>query len=154
MKTRLLTIAALLGSSFASYAMDEYSYSIPKAEILTERLCDRGMDHFVDHTTIVGKLAGKSELPLTVVLVVDDAITEYAQWMMNNAEASPNVDEAVVNAIADFFASEENPGPYPMERLLETQKAENKSALLRACLEDHPEALKKLEEAGLYNHNE
>ena len=129
MKLKILTITALLASSFASYAMNETkeaTIKMPKADILTARLDKLGMSHFMGTTDIIEQLADQEKYPNHVASAIERCLYNYNEYM---AKGDPTMARVTVQRMRVY-----------------------KPLIFEALLEEHPEALRKLEKDGrVYN---
>ena len=92
---KIMLTALLLSVTCASQAMDtkkdtqeqnmieKLKVTLPKASILTERLAKIGLAHFVEKTTIVQDLAGRTISVLSVLMFFEIAKVEYLDAMKN-----------------------------------------------------------------------
>ncbi len=127
MNLKLFIVTALLASSFASYSMDETKkIKMPKADILTARLDKLGMNHFMRTTDIIQQLADQEKCPNHVASAIERCLYNYNEYM---AKGDPM-----------------------MARVTAQRMRVYKPLIFETLLEEHPEALRKLEKDGrVYN---
>ncbi len=74
-----MCLTALL--RFASPYYSETVLTMPSKEILHERLCRAGFDHFDEKTKLSSYLGSQEKVPLGVVVALDLALYDYAQYI-------------------------------------------------------------------------
>ena len=117
MKIKLMTLGALLSIVATGIAAP---VRMPDAKTLHSRL--KGLEHFIEKTDFVNKIADNDLEPLGVVIHIEASLFDYADYM------------------------KEVPIVEKLMNLMEMRKSE----FFEACLQDHPEALKELKELDFY----
>lgn len=74
---KLLILSLLLNSAIAKAML----ITLPAADVLKERLCAQGLNHFVQKTKIHQVLNGKQLFPLDVGVAVELAMSDYAEYI-------------------------------------------------------------------------
>ena len=125
MKFKLLTLAALLGNFFVTYAMEKpktATIKIANATMLKSRLARVGGRGLVKQVDIVAQLAEQEKTPKEVAQAIADAIEEYNKYLDTR--------------------------PDPLARELEKALFSNRKKIFHAFFEDHPAAFQELEKNG------
>ena len=117
MKLGFLIFGALLTNFFVSHAMEELVIKMPKASVLTHRLCVKGMDKFMEQTGIVTQLADREKTVSDIVTTIEGAVDSYVQYL------------------------EQRRGSVSVVRLRKELMLKNKSRVFEAVLADHPQIL-------------
>jgi|SRR5579872_250421 hypothetical protein len=125
MNLRLFIIIALLESSCASYAMDK-KIQMPSADALKKRLDDVDMANLYKQTDIVTQLADQQKSPKNVRDILETSLAVFME------KAAPHL----------------GTGLYIVQSI--ELGRHGKHIILKALLQDAPEGLEELQEAGLY----
>ena len=101
---KLFIYSLVLSSACVLHAMEKGKdiLVLPNANVLTHRLHDLGLDHFMEKTDIVKQLAGQEKAPMGVVMAVELAIYDYRKCVkmpiINNMMqmTKPNIIKAIL----------------------------------------------------------
>ncbi|HRN78023.1 MAG TPA: hypothetical protein PLU71_02195 [Candidatus Dependentiae bacterium] len=121
MHLKLLTL--LISVPVLSAAMDQ-TITMPKAEVLRDRLSSIGCDHLMEKTTIVQQLAGKEIRGLGVGVVVETILYDYNEYCKEGM-------------------------PAHMAKITAVQMLMHKPLIIRELLKDHPDIVEELTKAGI-----
>jgi len=124
MKLKLIVFSSLLCITTMGLAMEK-KIKMPDAQTLQQRLSNKGFGHFAEKTNIVDELAEQEKFPMGIAVSIELSYSDYAE----------NLKEGM---------------PAPMANMAMMQMERNKPILFEALLQDHKEALQKLEQLGVY----
>ena len=79
MKALILSLTMLAAGSLCM-AMDK-TIKLPDAAVLKTRLCNAGLDHFVEKTKIDTDLANKELYPMGVAVAVETHLYDYNEYL-------------------------------------------------------------------------
>ncbi len=99
-------------------------------EVLTKRLVALGLKYFLENTTLLYDLAGEATSSVSVAMAVEIAVSDYMKYLVKNMKVSQLTAKEVLlcmNAISM-----------------------QKPMILKAMLQDYPEALLELERYGTH----
>ena len=120
-KVQFFAISALLSISCAQAVL----VTLPSKEILEKRFNEMGLTYFVEKSKIVNKAAGEEKEALGVAMLVELSIHDYIEYLKKGM-------------------------PAPMVNISAAQMQMSKPHIFEILLKDSPEALKELQDAGLY----
>lgn len=115
----LLSILLLVFS--INFAM-ENTYQMPDEQTLNGRLFDIAFDHFAAKTGLVYKIANKEVFPCSVKILIESGFMEYKDNLKKGGMPEKMVEQLMYLKLA------------------------SKQNLYQAIFQDHPQALKELEE--------
>ena len=117
MKLKLIALSMAI-CSFVGYAMNEHTIQLRSEEVLRKRLSEIHMHHVMEKTRILNRLAEKKLVPGGVLIAIEQEVYDYGEYF----------------------------GKDTMQRRMFAAFCMNKPMLYKAVLQDHPDALKEVED--------